>query len=460
MENSVENSKMAKMPVGKLMLSTGAPIIVSMVLQAVYNIVDSAFVSNMETNGELAINALTLAFPVQMFMVAIGVGTGVGTNALLSKTLGQNNKEKASRTVGNSIFVSIVIYILFLLFGLFGAEFYIKTQTSNQIILQMATDHLKICSIYSFGVVFFSVFEKLLQATGRSAFSTASQITGAVINIILDPIMIYGLLGCPEMGVKGAAYATVIGQIASAVLGLVFHLRFNKEIKNSIKYLKPNVKIIGEIYSIGFPAIVSQALMSLMTYGLNIIYGKISENVVTAYGLYYKIQQFILFAAFGMRDAITPIVSFNHVLKNKRRMTTGIKYGIIFTTVIMIIGLLLIEILAKPLTSLFGLSGETMQICIGAVRIISISFIFAGANIALQGVFQALNGGLQSLIISVIRQILPIVLAWIFLSAVSNSYDNLWLMWIVFIIAEAVALLVSAFLFKGIYKKQIHSLGD
>lgn len=316
-EEISSNNKMAEKPVKKLLLSAGAPIILSMMLQAFYNIVDSIFVSNMPENGELALNALTLAFPVQMLMVAVGVGTGVGTNALLSKCLGAGENEKAGRVTGVSIFLSCVIYIVCLLFGIFGAGAYISTQSSNAVIVEMGTEYLSICCNYSFGLIFFSTFEKLLQATGRSGLSTISQIAGAVTNIILDPIMIYGLLGCKEMGVAGAAYATIIGQIVSFLVGLVFYLRFNKEIKNSPKYLKPDAHIIREIYSIGFPAIISQALMSFMTYGLNIIYGKISENVVTAYGLYYKIQQFVMFAAFGMRDAITPIISFNHGRKEK-----------------------------------------------------------------------------------------------------------------------------------------------
>lgn len=458
-EEISSNNKMAEKPVKKLLLSVGAPIILSMMLQAFYNIVDSIFVSNMPENGELALNALTLAFPVQMLMVAVGVGTGVGTNALLSKCLGAGENEKAGRVTGVSIFLSCVIYIVFLLFGIFGAGAYISTQSSNAVIVEMGTEYLSICCNYSFGLIFFSTFEKLLHATGRSGLSTISQISGAVTNIILDPIMIYGLLGCKEMGVAGAAYATIIGQIVSFLVGLVFYLRFNKEIKNSPKYLKPDAHIIREIYSIGFPAIISQAFMSFMTYGLNIIYGKISENVVTAYGLYYKIQQFVMFAAFGMRDAITPIISFNHGRKEKNRMTQGIKYGIIYSVIIMVIGMLIIEVLADPLSSLFGLSGETSEMCVQAMRIISISFVFAGANIALQGIFQALDAGWQSLVISVLRQFLLVIpVSWAVLRIFSVTDSNLWLEWAVFIFAEFISLLVAVLLAKGVYKKQIASL--
>ena len=453
-ENS--KNKMAQMPVGRLMINMGIPMILSMMLQAVYNIVDSAFVSNMESNGEAALNALTLAFPVQMLMVAVGIGTGVGTNALLSKCLGQGNREKASRVTGTAFFLSFIIYAVFLLFGIFGVNAYISSQTSNPVILDMAADYLRICTIMSMGIVFFAIFEKLLQATGKSSLSTIAQITGAVINIILDPILIYGLGFFPEMGVQGAAYATVIGQLASFAVGLVFHLKFNKEITNGVRYLKPSIKIIGEIYAIGLPAIIAQALMSVMTYSLNIIYGKIGENMVTAYGLYYKIQQFVLFAAFGMRDAITPIVSFNHGMKSKKRMTDGIKYGIIYTLIIMLAGTLLIEALANPLAAVFGLSGETQSLCIGAIRIVSLSFVFAGLNIALQGVFQALNGGMESLVISVLRQFLFVIpVAWGAARIIIKTDAYIWLEWAVFPIAELLTLFVAATFTIRLYKKKI-----
>lgn len=293
--------KMATMPVKKLMLSMGIPIIISMMLQALYNIVDSAFVSNME-GGELALNALTLAFPVQMLMVAIGIGTGVGVNVFLSKSLGQQKEEKAAMVAGNAIFLGVVITIAFMLFGIFGVKAYVGTQTTNPEIFNMAVTYLRICCIISFGIVFFSIFEKLLQATGLSLQSTIAQITGAIINIILDPVMIYGLFGCPKLGVAGAAYATVIGQVASFAIALFFHIKSNKSVKKGLKYIKPEKKIIKEIYMIGLPAIIAQALMSIMTYGINIILVGVSESLVTAYGLYYKIQQFILFAAFGLRE--------------------------------------------------------------------------------------------------------------------------------------------------------------
>lgn len=442
-------SKLAIMPIPKLMLSMGIPMILSMMLQAVYNIVDSAFVSNMKENGEAALNALTLAFPVQMLMVAIGIGTGVGTNALLSRSLGERNLKKANKTSGNAIFLSIIIYLIFLLFGIFGVKAYISSQTANPIIYSMSTSYLQICCIFSMGIVFFSIFEKMLQATGRSLYSTIAQIAGAVVNIILDPLLIYGIGGLPCLGVKGAAYATVIGQIVSFLLALLFHLKYNIEITNKLSYIRPSSRIIIEIYSIGLPAIIAQALMSVMTYGLNIILGRIDETVVTAYGLYYKIQQFILFAAFGLRDAITPIISFNYGMRNKERIQSGIRYGMRYTLIIMAIGLMIIELFAGSFAKVFGLSGQTETLCISAMRIISLSFLFAGANVAFQGIFQALESGLQSLIISVCRQFLFVLpVAWGFsLIAIQNT-KMLWLVWTTFLIAEGVSCLIACFFMR------------
>ena len=453
---SVKDSKMAAMPINRLMINMGIPMIISMMLQAVYNIVDSAFVANMEGTGEMALNALTLAFRVQMLMVAIGVGTGVGINALLAKSLGQGDMEKAGKTAGNGVFLMAVIYAVFLLFGLFGTGGYISSQTKNPVIAQMATEYLQICCGWSFGILYFSLYEKVLQAAGKSMYSTIAQITGAVINIVLDPIMIYGWLGCPELGVKGAAYATIIGQIASALCGLVFHLKANKEIKNSLSYMKPSGKIIKGIYSIGVAAIIAQALMSVMTYLLNVIFVRIGENVVTAYGLYYKIQQFILFAAFGLRDAITPIMSFNHGMGSRERVRDGVKYGLLYTLGIMLIGFIGLEVFAGPFAGIFGLSGETKALCISAMRIISVSYMFAGANIAFQGIFQALDSGLESLIISICRQFLFVIpVAYVFSKIVLSGLCGTWLVWLSFVLAEVLSVLVSLVFMKRVNKNRI-----
>ena len=444
------------MPIKKLMLSMGIPMIVSMVLQAVYNIVDSAFVSNMANGGEDALNALTLAFPLQILMVAVGIGTGVGANVLVAKSLGAGDKERANKAAGNAAFLGFAIFVVFLLFGIFGAEAYINSQTKNPVIAEMGTDYLRICCVLSFGMSMFAVYEKLLQATGHSVCSTIAQISGAVTNIVLDPIMIYGLLGCPEMGVKGAAYATVIGQIVSFVVALAFHLKMNKAISNKLCNFKPSAKIIGQIYAIGLPAIISQALISVMTYGLNIILGGISEAMVTAYGLYYKIQQFLLFAAFGMRDAIMPITAFSFGMGDKKRIRDCVKYGQLYTFIIMLAGFIALEVFAVPFANIFGLSGETQALCVSAMHIISICFVFAGVNIAFQGIFQALGGGMESLVVSICRQLLFVFpFAWIFAGIAKADSALNWTMWTVFPIAEILTAIVAVVLFKRIYKKKV-----
>lgn len=453
-------NKMGAMKVNKLMLATGIPMIISMVLQAFYNIVDSAFVSNMASGGEAALNALTLAFPVQMLMIAVSIGTGVGMNALLSKSLGAGDKETAAKTAGNAQSLAGIIFILCVLFGFLGTGGYISTQTKNEEIYIMGTEYLHICCTFSLGIIFFAIYEKLLQSTGLSVYSTIAQVLGALTNIVLDPILIYGLLGLPEMGVRGAAYATVIGQHVSMISALIFHYALNREVKNGVKYLKLSADIVRRIYSIGLPAIIAQALMSVMTYGLNLILVRVDEMMVTAYGLFYKIQQFILFAAFGLRDAITPIVSFNHGMKDRQRVIYGMKYGIGYTLIIMVFGLIALESFAKPISSLFGLSGETQGLCVVAMRIISVSFVFAGFNIAAQGIFQALDSGVESLIISVCRQCLFVLpVAWAFSLPALKSMDSAWLVWVTFPIAEIASAAIAVVFMKHVYDKKIKTLG-
>ena len=445
-----ENNKMKNEPVNKLMLQMGVPMILSMALQAVYNIVDSAFVGNMKEGSEAALNALTLVFPIQMLMVALAIGTGVGVNALLARTLGQRNREKASKVAGNGLFLATVIYIICVLFGLFGIKAYISSQTSDALVLSMSVDYLRICCLLSFGVVFFSIFEKLLQATGRSLYSTIGQFTGAIINMILDPILIYGF----NLGVQGAAYATVIGQILSALLLAVFHMRLNKEFDHGLTYTKPNKRIIKEIYSIGLPAIIAQALMSFMVYAMNLIL-KFDASAQTAYGLFYKVQQFVLFMAFGLRDAITPIIAFSYGMQNKKRVKDGIKYGLIYTIVLMVAGTLITELFPNFFATLFN-AGQSRIYFISAVRIISISFVFAGINIAFQGVYQALNGGMESLVVSLLRQaILILPLAWGFSKLVIQYDMDVSLIWYAFVITVVLSCVVGWVFLRRIEKKKM-----
>lgn len=452
-----ESNKMKDMPVNKLMIQMGIPMILSMALQAVYNIVDSAFVGNMRAGSEAALNALTLVFPVQMLMVAVGIGTGVGTNALLARTLGQGNHKKAAKVAGNSLFLGGIIYVVSLLFGIFGVKTYISSQTVDPQVISMGTNYLRICCIISMGIIFFSLFEKLLQATGGSLYSTIGQVVGAVVNIILDPIMIYGIGPVPEMGVEGAAYATVIGQVASAALLFVFHMKLNKEFEHGAKYMKPDAGIIKEIYAIGLPAIIAQALMSIMVYVMNLIL-KFSPSAQTAYGLFYKVQQFGLFLAFGLRDAITPIISFAYGMGSKKRIKDGIKYGLMYTIALMIFGILITEIFPASFATLFN-AGSSREYFIGAMRIISISFIFAGINVAYQGIYQALDGGMESLIISLLRQLVIILpLAGIFSVFVRNAQAGVSLIWWAFPITELAACLIGFVFLKKIRKTKVDRL--
>lgn len=454
-----ESNRMREMPVNRLMVQMGIPMILSMALQAVYNIVDSAFVGNMKVGSEAALNALTLVFPVQMLMVAIGIGTGVGTNALLARRLGQGNNKKAAKIAGNSLFLGVIIYAVCLLFGVFGVKAYISSQTVDTEVILMGVSYLRICCVISFGIIFFSLFEKLLQATGRSLYSTIGQVVGAVVNIVLDPIMIYGIGPVPQMGVKGAAYATVIGQVVSAGLLLIFHLKLNKEFEHSIKYMKPDARIIKEIYAIGFPAIIAQALMSIMVYVMNLIL-KFSPSAQTAYGLFYKVQQFVLFLAFGLRDAITPIISFAYGMGSKKRIEAGIKYGLIYTIVLMIAGVVITEIFSGTFAALFN-AGQSREYFIGAMRIISISFIFAGINVAYQGIYQALNGGIESLVISLLRQLIIILpLAGIFSAFVRNGQAGVSLIWWAFPITEIIACLAGYVFLKKIRKNKVEKLSE
>ncbi len=452
-----EKNKMKDMPVRKLMIQMGIPMILSMALQAVYNIVDSAFVGNMKVGSEAALNALTLVFPVQMLMVALGIGTGVGTNAFIARTLGQGDKERAAKVAGNSLFLGAVIYAVCLVFGIFGVRTYIVSQTMDPQVTEMAVDYLRICCVYSFGIIFFSLFEKLLQATGRSMYSTIGQVMGAVINIILDPLLIYGVGPFPEMGVRGAAYATIIGQIASALLLCVFHLRLNKEFDHGFAYMKPDWGIIRGIYAIGLPAIIAQALMSIMVYALNLIL-KFNQSAQTAYGLFYKVQQFVLFLAFGLRDAITPITAYSYGMGNRKRINDAIKYGIIYTIILMMFGMAVTELFPAAFAGLFN-AGQSRTYFIDAMRIISISFLFAGVNVAFQGIYQALEGGVESLVISLLRQLIIILpLAGVFAAQVRGGQADVSLIWWAFPITEIVSCVVGTILLRRKMRRVTSSL--
>lgn len=448
-------NKMAIAPMNKLILKMGLPMIISMVLQALYNVIDSIFVANMGTKGAIANQALTYAFPIQIMIIAIGVGTGVGLNALLSKSLGENDRKKVNKIAGNGMFLSICIYIIFLLFGLFGTKWFISLFTNDKEIIKMGTTYLKICTCLSLGSVGYTVYERFLQATGKTMLSTISQISGAVTNIILDYIFIYPL----KMGVAGAAWATIIGQFISLFIAMYFHYTKNNEIDGSIKYINPDINLIKGIYSIGVSAALMQALLAVMMAGMNAILGLAQVNqtvLIGSFGIYYKIQQIALFSAFGLSNTIISILSFNYGMQDKKRIDDCIKYGIIDTIIVNLIISILFEIFAYPLANLFGLAGgttkEIISVCTIALRISSIGFVFMGISVAIQGVLQSIRYALKPLIISLLRLVI-FVFPIAFLFTKSNNVTEI--VWWTFPIAEVLTSIISLFILKDSYDKKI-----
>ena len=450
-----KQNKMAIAPMNKLILKMGLPMIVSMVLQALYNVIDSIFVANMGSTGAIANQALTYAFPIQIMIIAIGVGTGVGLNALLSKSLGENDKEKVNKIAGNGIFLSICIYLVFLLFGLFGSKWFISLFTNDKEIIEMGTTYLKICTCLSLGSIGYTVYERFLQATGKTMLSTISQISGAITNIILDYVFIYPL----NMGVAGAAWATIIGQFISLFIAMYFHYKENNEIDGNIKYINPNIELIKGIYSIGISAALMQALLAVMMAGMNAILGlaQVDQTVlIGSFGIYYKIQQIALFSAFGLSNTIISILSFNYGMQDKKRINDCIKYGIIDTIIVTLIISFLFEIFAYPLANLFGIAGgstkEIIKTCVIALRISSIGFVFMGISVAIQGVLQSIRYALRPLIISLLRLVVFVFpIAYLFTK--SNNVTEI--VWWTFPIAEFLTSIISLFILKDSYNKKI-----
>ncbi len=450
-----KQNKMAIAPMNKLILKMGLPMIVSMVLQALYNVVDSIFVANMGVDGAIANQALTYAFPIQIMIIAIGVGTGVGLNAILSKSLGEDDKEKVNKIAGNGIFLSICIYIIFLLFGFFGSRWFISLFTDDKQIIDMGTTYLKICTCLSLGSIGYTVYERFLQATGKTILSTISQISGAVTNIVLDYIFIYPL----NMGVAGAAWATIIGQFVSLFTAMYFHYKKNDEIDGNINYIRLDVSLIKGIYSIGISAALMQVLLAVMMAGMNAILGLAQVNqtvLIGSFGIYYKIQQIALFSAFGLSNTIISILSFNYGMKDKKRIDDCIKYGIIDTIIVTLIISILFELFAYPLANLFGLAGgstkEIIRVCTIALRISSIGFVFMGISVAIQGVLQSIRYALRPLIISLLRLVVFVFpVAYLF----TKSENVTEIFWWTFPIAEVLTAVISLFILKNSYNRKI-----
>lgn len=457
MEETVQN-KMAVEPLKKLFWKMGLPMIVSMVLQALYNVVDSVFVANMQGTGALANEALTYAFPIQILIIAIGVGTGVGLNALLSKSLGERDKEKVNKIAGNGIFLALVIYTVFLVFGLVASNWFISLFTNNPEVIAMGASYLQICSGLSLGAIGFAIYERFLQATGKTMYSTIAQIAGAITNIVFDYIFIFPL----NMGVAGAAWATVLGQFVSLIIAMILHYTCNKEINGNLKYIKPSGGIIKGIYSIGISAAIMQALLSVMMAGMNIILGSANANptiLVGAFGIYYKIQQIALFSCFGLSNTIITVLSFNYGMQDRKRSKECIKYGIIDTFIVTAIITILFEIIANPLSKLFALSGgssaELIPVCENATRIASIGYVFMGFSVAVQGILQALRYAFKPFFTALLRlAIFVFPIAYLF--TLSASVINL--VWWTFPISEFLTALVSFFILKDVIKKKIETI--
>lgn len=446
-----QENKMGTMPVNKLLISMSLPMMISMLVQAMYNIVDSIFVSFV---GEDALTAVSLAFPVQNLMIAIATGTAVGINSLLSKSLGEKNFKEVNNAANNGVFLAVLSSLAFLIFGFFFSGTFFRVQTADPEILAYGTDYLAICSIFSFGLFGQITFQRLLQSTGRTVYNMVSQITGAVLNIILDPILIFGYFGLPAMGVAGAAWATIIGQLVAMVLALSFNLKFNPEIQLSFKGFRPKASTIRRIYSVGVPSIIMQAIGSVMTFGMNKILMGFTSTATAVFGVYFKLQSFIFMPVFGLNNGLVPIVAYNYGARRKERITAAIRLAITYAISIMVVGFLVFQIFPDQLLGFFNPSEELLAIGRPALRIISTAFLGAGFCIVSGTVFQALGQGVLSLLNSVCRQ-LVVLLPAAFLLSLSG---NLNLVWLAFPIAEVFSIILSAIFLRRVYTNIINPI--
>lgn len=439
------------MPVNKLLVSMSLPMIASMLVQALYNVVDSVFVAQISEN---ALTAVSLAFPIQSLMIAVSSGTCVGINALLSRSLGEKRQKEANLSAVNGVFLAFVSYLVFALMGIFGSHLFFASQTENREIVEFGTQYLTICLIFSFGIFMEMTFERIMQSTGRTIYSMVTQGTGAIINIILDPIMIFGLFGFPRLGIRGAAIATVTGQIIAMILAVWFNHKKNRDVQLSFKGFKPDGRIIAKIYEVGVPSIVMQSIVSIMTFGMNKILIMFSETAVSVLGIYFKLQSFIFMPIFGLNNGVIPIVAYNYGAGHKKRIMDTIKLSTFIAVGIMLIGLIIFQVFPEGLLKLFNASDHMLEVGVPALRIISTSFLFAGYCIILGSVFQALGNGVYSLIVSVARQLLCILpLAYVF-----ARVAGLHAVWYSFPLAELISVTLTTILFRRIYVKKLKNL--
>ena len=454
MTETRQENKMGVMPIPKLLISMSLPMIASMLVQALYNIVDSMFVAQLNEN---ALTAVSLAFPVQNLMIAVAAGTGVGINALLSKSLGEKNYEGANKIANNGILLAVLSSLVFAIAGFFGSRLFFEVQTSDPQIIEYGVEYMSVITIASIGIFMQITFERLLQSTGKTIFNMITQGTGAIINIILDPIFIFGWFGLPKMGVTGAALATITGQIIAAGMGVFFNRKFNKEIHVTMRGFRPCKETIGNIYKIGVPSILMQSIGSVTTFGMNNILLMFSSTAATVFGVYFKLQSFIFMPVFGLTNGMIPIVAFNYGAKNKKRIYQTIKLSVLIAVSIMAIGLLVFQLFPATLLSLFDASEHMLAIGVPALRTISLSFVFAGFCIVISSVFQALGNGVYSLIMSIARQLVVILPAAYGFAKIVGKVDAVWF---AYPIAEIVSVLICAILLKRILDLKVKQLGN
>ena len=450
-EVKVPENIMGTMSENKLLLKISVPLIFSMLIQALYNVVDSYFVAKISEN---ALTAVSLAFPIQNLMIGVGVGTGIGMNSLLSRRLGQKNQCAVNSTAMNGIFLSLLNMLVFVVFGLLFSRMYFQSQTDVAEIVNEGTVYLSICSIISLGLFFDITFSRLLQSTGRTKYSMIGQIIGAGTNIVLDPILIFGLVGFPKLGVAGAAYATVIGQILGMCFDLAFNLKKNKEIQFRLKGFRPNGRVIGQIYSVGVPAILNTTLFSVFTFGMNQILIGFSTAATAVMGVYFKLQSFIFMPVFGLTSGMIPIVAFNFGAKRPDRIRKTMRLGLIYAFGIMLAGVLLFQLIPQQILLLFVDKPETVKMGVAALKTISLGYLFSAFVFVVASVFQALGYGFHALLLQIVRQ-LAAALPLAYLFSLSGNVNMVW--W-AFPAAELLTAVAAFILFRSVNKKQLSVL--
>ncbi|WMI80512.1 MATE family efflux transporter [Anaerotignum sp. MB30-C6] len=442
----IKENKMGTMSVNKLLFTMSVPMIISMLVQALYNIVDSAFVAQISEN---ALSAVSLAFPMQNFMIAVATGTGVGVNALLSKSLGAKKFDTANKTACVSLFLAVMNWLFFVIICLIFTKPFLIGQTNVPEIIQEGETYLRIVLIGSLGIFLQVAVERLLQSTGRTVYAMITQCVGAVVNIVLDPILIFGLFGLPKMGVAGAAYATIAGQIIGCIVGILLNIKRNHEIHIEFKNILPNKFILKSIYIVAIPSILMVSIGSIMIFCMNRILDSFTPTAIAVFGVYFKLQSFIFMPVFGLTNGMIPIIAYNYGARNKLRITQTIKMSIITAVVIMVAGFALFQLVPHKLLAMFNASENMISIGVPALRIISFSFLLAGYNIITSSVFQALGNGVYSLITSIARQLVVLMPAAYFLARLGNL-NNVWL---AFPIAEIMAFILCTIFIVRIVKK-------